>query len=103
MLWLCIPRVKSSLLGYITDPTFSQSSMEKIKLIRTPVKVRKREKERELMKMIAVNDEGMIVYQGKGPEAERTGSPAQFLIEWYLYKEGTKPLDFDIFVSQLKL
>ena len=76
--------------------------MEKIKLIRSDVKVRKRGKEKEILKSITVNDEGMIVYPGKGPESKRTGSPAQFLIEWYLYKEGTKPLDYDIFVSLLK-
>ena len=75
--------------------------MEKIKLVRTKVTVRRRAKEKEILKRITVNNEGMIVYPGKGPEVERTGSPAQFLIEWYLYKEGIKPVDYDIFVSMI--
>ena len=74
--------------------------MKKIEITRSPVKNRKLE--REIMKLITVNDEGMIIYTGKGPEVERTGSPARFLIDWHLYKIGKKPLDYDIFVSQIK-
>ena len=30
----------------------------------------------------------------------KTGSPAQHLIDWYMYRNGdTKPLDFEIFVN----
>lgn len=75
------------------------SVMEKIELLRKPVRNRKLEK--KIMKLITVNDSGMIIYPGKGPEVDRTGSPAQFLIDWHLYKIGTKPLDYDIFVSQI--
>ena len=74
--------------------------MKRVQIKRLPV--RNRRLERNIMKLISVNDEGMIVYTGKGPEVERTGSPAQFLIDWHLYKIGIKPLDYDIFVSEIK-
>ena len=58
--------------------------------------------EKEILKLVNVDDRGMIVYDGPGPESERTGSPIRLLIQWYLYREGEKPLDFDIFKEEIK-
>ena len=53
--------------------------------------------------MLTIDESGFVIYSGKGPEIERTGSPAQLLIDWFLYKKGNeKPLDFDIFVQHIK-
>ena len=93
-------RVDSSLISINTVFCIAIVKMKRIKITRSPVRDRKLE--REIMKQLKVNNEGMIVYPGKGSEDERTGSPVQFLIDWHLYRIDIKPLDYDIFVSQLK-
>ena len=74
--------------------------MERVLLTQKPKRDRKRE--RDIMNKLTLNDSGFVIYPGKGPEYERTGSPFQLLIDWFLYKKGKeKPLDFDIFVQHL--
>ena len=58
--------------------------------------------ENKILKLLNVNSSGMIIYDGKGRESDRTGSPAKMLIDYFLYKHGTKPLDYDIFLALLK-
>ena len=70
--------------------------MERIPLIR---KERNKKRENEIFKSLNIDSSGMVIYPGKGHERERTGSPAKVLIEYYLYKIGTKPLDYDVFCS----
>ena len=75
--------------------------MERILL--TQISKRNRKLEREILSKLTLNESGFVVYPGKGPEDERTGSLAQLLIDWYLYKKGNqKPLDFNIFLSFVK-
>ena len=70
--------------------------MERIPLIR---KERNKKREKEILGLLKVNSSGMVIYPGKGRESERTGSPAIMLILYYLYKNGTKPLDYDLFCT----
>ena len=73
--------------------------MERILISRKSQRNKKRET--QLLNLLTLNESGFVIYPGKGPEIQRTGSPAQLLIDWFLYKQGTKPLDFDIFVHHL--
>ena len=58
--------------------------------------------ERDILKLIDVDESGFVIYPGNGPIETRTGSPAQQLIEWYLYRNSeTKPLDANIFVDMI--
>ena len=68
--------------------------MERIPLTRNE---RDRKREKEILSLLNVDSSGMVIYPGKGRESERTGSPARMLIEYHLYKTGTKPLDYDLF------
>lgn len=75
--------------------------MERIQLIRKSQ--RNKRLETKILNGLTINESGFVIYPGKGPEIERTGSPAQLLIDWFLYKNGTeKPLDFDIFANHMK-
>ena len=75
--------------------------MERILISRKSQRNKKRET--ELLNLLTLNESGFVIYPGKGPEVQRTGSPAQLLIDWFLYKHGKeKPLDFHIFVQHLK-
>jgi hypothetical protein len=81
---------------------YEQCSIMKRILI-TRKSQRNKKREAELIHLLTLNESGFIIYPGKESEDERTGSPAQLLIDWYLYKSGKeKPLDFDIFVQYLK-
>ena len=71
--------------------------MERILLTR-----RKNKREKELLDLLTVDDSGMVIWPGRGSVEERTGSPARMLIEWHLYKTGTKPLDYDIYLAWIK-
>ena len=75
------------------------STMKKypVKRLQSSLDKRDREREKKLLEKLTVNDRGMIIFDGKGSIASRTGSPVRHLIDWYLYKLGEKPLDFDIF------
>lgn len=62
-----------------------------------------RQIERKLIKLLPINQSGMIVYPGKNSQDLRTGSAARTLIQWFLYKCGDqKPIDEGIFSDYLK-
>jgi hypothetical protein len=71
--------------------------MEKTEVLRKVM--RNRQRELEIVKKLEIDSSGFVIYPGtKGSVAERTGSPAISLINWYLYKTGTeKPLDYALF------
>jgi hypothetical protein len=77
--------------------------MRKIKIERKKIElIKSRKKENDILKLLDVDDSGMIVYPGRGSILERTGSPVMALIDWHLYKIGEKPIDYDIFANHLK-
>ena len=44
-----------------------------------------------------IDSSGFIRYPGWEPAALRTGSSVYDLIQWHLYSQNSKPLDYDIF------
>ena len=67
------------------------------------MKVRNRAREQQVLDLLTLDDEGCVVYPGRGPISQRTGSPARILIEWLLYKDAKeKPLDADLFEDYVK-
>ena len=62
------------------------------------MKNRNRALEKQLLAILTIDDSGFVVYDGPGPASQRTGSQAQALIDWYLYRNTKeKPLDAEIF------
>lgn len=60
--------------------------------------VRDHKKEKKLLSLLTVDESGFVIYEGPGTVAERTGSLATLLIDWYLYRNTKeKPLDAEIF------
>ena len=60
--------------------------------------MRQRAREQQLLDLLTLDDEGCVVYAGRGPISQRTGSPARILIDWFLYKDAKeKPIDADLF------
>lgn len=61
-------------------------------------------RETDLLKMLAkyTDSSGFIVYPGWEPIEYRKGSSVYELIQWHLYSQNSKPLDYDIFKSFLK-
>lgn len=71
--------------------------MKKIELKR-----RNKKAERDILKLLEIDDSGFVIYPGKGSVDERTGSLAQELVEWYLYRDSDeKPFDANIFVKMI--
>ena len=58
--------------------------------------------EKKVLEAVTINDEGHIVYNGRGSEISRTGSPVRLLIRYFLFKDIPKPLDQHIFEALLK-
>ena len=77
--------------------------MKRTKLERTQIALeRNRHREQELLQLLNVDFNGFVIYDGPGPISERTGSSAQILIDWYLYRDAKeKPLDAEMFVKMM--
>ena len=60
-------------------------------------------RETDLLKTLAkyTDSSGFIVYPGWEPIYYRKGSSVYELIQWHLYSQNSKPLDYDIFKSLL--
>ena len=62
--------------------------------------VRNRQREQQLLDLLTLDDDGCVVYDGPGPRAQRTGSQAHLLIDWFLYRNAKeKPIDAELFES----
>lgn len=55
--------------------------------------------EEEILAKVNIDDSGQVIYDGRGSVAERTGSAIRDLIQYVLYRNGTKPIDTDIFIA----
>ena len=65
--------------------------------------MRDRRREQQLLELLTLDDDGCVIYEGRGPVNQRTGSPARLLIDWFLYKDAKeKPLDADLFEDYAK-
>lgn len=86
----------------MTSVTYT-SKMKRIEVKRKPVGlIRDRAKEKKILKSLTIDQSGMVIYPGKGSIESRTGSNAQLLIEWFLYKAlKEKPIDADMFADLL--